>query len=603
VKSFRLPVLVVLVILSGVTGTESYGGSLDSLHIRDRDSTKIIIDTETVPAAIRSRGHQLSVLFPLGFMPREESGSAGFWQTEIRPQYANEVFVHESRMTTRLRPEIPLRYLPRHSLAGIRLFPGDSITFPLRSYYLRRRAEPMVNLVYKEGDYGLSALSIGLAANITRDTHLHLAREGTGYVGQYGIDGLETENYYLGIHHKVSEQTRFRYSTFYTKDRNNWTYATPAPGRLGSESTSWYQHFLYWNSKYGNSEWDYGLRLGSQRLWLNQSAGRQRLTELQRGAWLRYHRGFGENLAISAEYNGTEHQLEITADKIDTEMWHRIQVGINYSNDFVQIEANPQLLEINRDETASHFLGDATATVRPFPWISLNGMYKVEVFAAPYQWRKSPNRVNTQGSISRLTQFRKTLFDVRLKPTDGITFSGGATMNAYTDWHRLTYRMNAARTDSILTHEALSGEFTGLYAGFEMRAFDWLHLGTRYDVYPSVTQELPELWSRQAATGWIEVQRFFFNNNLLFHTYAEGGIILSRQPVGWHPVLQSLTLYSRFDNPSGQSFVHLGLIGDVGPFTISTSFYNLLGNNLTYAIDQRTQTQVFYLGIRWQLWN
>jgi hypothetical protein len=100
------------------------------------------------------------------------------------------------------------------------------------------------------------------------------------------------------------------------------------------------------------------------------------------------------------------------------------------------------------------------------------------------------------------------------------------------------------------------------------------------------------------------VRRFFFNNNLLAHMFVEGGLFLQRQFTGWNPALQSLTRYPQSNlslNPT--NYIHVQFIGEIGPFTITTSFYNALGTNIAYAVDQRPHSTLFFLGVRWQLWE
>ncbi len=131
----------------------------------------------------------------------------------------------------------------------------------------------------------------------------------------------------------------------------------------------------------------------------------------------------------------------------------------------------------------------------------------------------------------------------------------------------------------------------------------WLSLGSQYVSYPGMSQVLPELWSRQSVTNWLHVQRYFFQNNLLLHLYTENSIYLSRQPSGWSPSVQSITYYPNFAAPPLSANIHLYLIGEVGPFTISTSFYNIVAYQLRYALDQRAHFPIFFLGVRWQFWN
>ncbi|MEJ2052149.1 MAG: hypothetical protein P8Y60_20345, partial [Calditrichota bacterium] len=85
--------------------------------------------------------------------------------------------------------------------------------------------------------------------------------------------------------------------------------------------------------------------------------------------------------------------------------------------------------------------------------------------------------------------------------------------------------------------------------------------------------------------------------------YAEGGGLFSRQPVGWQPILQSLVYYPRIERLNPGFFMHLALIGEIGPFTISASFYNMVAYNLRYAINQRGQVPMFFLAVRWQFWD
>ena len=103
----------------------------DSLHVRLPDSTNIVMDTETVPASVRSRGHQLVANIPLGFIPRDETGLTGFWQTDLLPQYFNAFTIQGFEIRSRLRPEVPLRYVPQHSLISFSFYDNFELDYPL----------------------------------------------------------------------------------------------------------------------------------------------------------------------------------------------------------------------------------------------------------------------------------------------------------------------------------------------------------------------------------------------------------------------------------------------------------------------------------------
>ena len=577
--------------------------SIVSLHVRDPDSTNIIHDTETVPVAIRSRAHELTVLNPLGFFPREESATAGYWSTSMGTQYGQPVSIHNLEVRTRLRSQIPLRYFPEHSLAGFSLSPVDSTGYPLKTLMLERQQEPMVNLVYKEGDYGLGAVSVGVATDITEKTHLHLSRESESYIGRYAIDGIEIERYSLEIHHRISDSTRFLYNTLFSKDRNNWTYATPTPARFGGESSSWYKHSLRWNTSTHHGLWDYGIRLGSMRLWLNRSPAQQQLTEIQRGGWLGYRHEFSSTVQVSGTYNFLQFGLDNEGTSKVQENWHKFIMNSQWDLNALRIELNAQLLGVDRNNWDLYVLPEFNGEYRITDWLSVNGKVASTVSYAPYQWEVTPERVDSLSGIHRPTRDQMFSGGIQFDPFAALSIKAGFQRHSYSNWHRLTYNMPGARTDSTLTHTTLTGQITGLTASADLALLDWITAGLRYDVYPEIRHILPELWSRQAAVSWLHAQRYFFKNNLLLHIYCEGGTYLSREPMGWNPMFQTVTYYPLFEPPPQTSYLHLIFVGDIGPFSISTSFYNALGENLIYAIDQRPQVQIFYLGVGWQLWN
>lgn len=585
-----------------VPGTDLAGKPLDSLHVRNPDSTRIIMDSETVPGAVRSRSHQMTILRPVGFFPREESGASGYWQMAPGPQYGRTILIHGLELDTRLRPGWPLRYFPQHSLIGIAPVSTDSTGYPLRSHLLERREEPMVDLVYKEGDYGLSAVSVGVATDITDDTHLHLSREGEGFVGQFGIDGLETERYYLGVHHRVSDSTRFLYSTFYARDNSTWTTATPAPNSFGSESSSWYQHLLRWNSQTRFGEWDYGLRLGSQRLWLNKTAERGQMTELQRGGWLGYHFQLNNAIGIQWRYSGVQYVLDGSSSNLQRELWHRLQGGATIRFGEFSVKVHPEIVTVSTGDEV-YVLPNGNVSYEPFDWITASVELAGTVTPIPYQWEQTSEKITIPTSSVEKTSTQNITSSLEITPFNFLSVTGGAEFTQYSNWHSLAYNMPAARTDSTLTLETVDGNHTGLFASAKFQVFEEFALGGRYDVYPSVSNILPELWTRQTITGWMQAQRYFFDNNLLLHVYLEGGTLLSRQPVGWNPRFQSLTHYPLFGDPESSVFMHAIIQGQIGAFTISTSFYNAAANNLIYALDQRPPATIFYLGMRWQLWN
>ena len=86
--------------------------------------------------------------------------------------------------------------------------------------------------------------------------------------------------------------------------------------------------------------------------------------------------------------------------------------------------------------------------------------------------------------------------------------------------------------------------------------------------------------------------------------FLEGGLFLQRNFTGWNPALQSLTRYPAEGlSLDPTNYLHVQFIGEIGPFTITSSFYNVFGTNIAYAVDQRPHSTLFFLGVRWQLWD
>ncbi len=578
--------------------------SVDSLHIREPDSTQIILDTETVPIAIRSRLHELMIMHPPGFFPREETGNTGFWQGVTGPQYGNVIYIQNHRIRTRLRPTIPSRYFPEHAIIGFRFREDGQLQYPLRTHILEKGEEPLVNVAYKKGDYALNDLSISLAADITEQTHLHLAREGEGYVGPYALEGLENERYYAAVHHQVSDSTIFFYNTFYTRDQLNWTTALPNMQQIGDEFSSWYYNQLEWRTTHHLGTLYGGLNLGSHRLWLNRTAGTTQLMEVQRGGWIGARASLGGLLLseLFYRYNIFQHQSE-TTPRTD-EHWHHLRFRAYYQGSNVNLEAGATQIGLNRvSRWDLLLLPEFRISYSWWDILTVTGRYRREVSAPPRQWSYGENPLLERNGRPALTRLDRLQAGVEFQVTDWSSLQFIAEHIRFQDWYTLIHASSAGDAGTSLMARQSAGRLIGLHSRVGIDPFPWLSLGSQYISYPQMTQVVPELWSRQSVTSWLHLQRYLFQNNLLLHLYVENGMYFSRQPSGWSPAIQSITYYPGLAAPAASACIHLYLIGEVGPFTLSTSFYNILAYQLRYALDQRAHFPVFFLGVRWQFWN
>lgn len=595
-------VMVVLFFLNNVEA-QSISSSADSMNIRNPDSTQIVIDTETVPAVIRSRNQELTVLYPLGNFPREETANAGFWARTIGPQYGEVFFAGQFGMSSRFRPSVPLRYFPEHAITQFHFSGDDSVNYPLRLHILQRQAEPKVNVVYKKGDFALGALSVAMAVDVTEKTHLHLGRESESYVGQYGIDNIDAERYHLAAYHQLSDSTQFVYKTFYSKDRTNWGGGYPNLQKYGSESTSWYQNFIQWKTQFNGTQFDYGLHLGSQRLWLSGQRATGQPNELQRGGWFRAHRIISKQLSAGIRYEGEDYLL--SGDKMSdvAEMRHQVSGDLQFDSKNLTLEALAGGRYRSVPNTANDLFGKVKLSFAFAQHSIIGGEFKREIRYLPWQWALQSNLFSGTPPLNKSTPVNDLAGFIRWKPLRGLTFIARGGRLSFKDWYTLEYLQPAARTDSLLSVAPYSGSFSHFDVEVKIKPLKSAEAGVRYDLFPDLNQPLPEIWSQQSVTGWLHAERFFFKNNLLLHLYTEGGYFTDRQAVGWNPVLQSLTRYPLFRQPQDLGFVHLYFAGEVGPFTLGLSFYNLLHYNLQYAVDQRPQTNIFYLSVRWQFWD
>jgi len=578
--------------------------SIDSLHVRDPDSTRIILDTETVPIAIRSRLHELTIINPPGFLPREETGNTGFWQVNTSPQYDNALYVQNHQVRTRLRPTVPSRYFPEHAIIGFRFREDGQLRYPLRTHILERGEEPLVNVAYKKGDYAMNDLSISLATDLTEQTHLHLTREGEGYVGPYAMDGLENERYYISLHHQVGDSTMFLYNTFYTRDHLNWTTALPNIQKIGNEFSSWYYNQLEWQTTHHLGTMHGGLNLGSHRLWLNRTGGSTQLMELQRGGWLGARTSLFESLQTEVLYRFNVFQTQSETTPRDDEYWHRLRFRTGYQRSKINLEGEADLLGLSRyPQWEIHLEPKVRFSYTLWPFLTLTGGYQRDFSAPPRQWSYGEDPLLETGGTPALTQLDRWQVGIELHATDWSSLRLTAEHLQFQDWYTLIHSPSAGESGTSPAANPVDGQLTGLHLRAGIHPMPWLALGSQYVSYPGMSQVLPELWSRQSVTNWLHVQRYFFQNNLLLHLYAENSIYLSRQPSGWSPSIQSITYYPNFAAPPLSANIHLYLIGEVGPFTISTSFYNIVAYQLRYALDQRAHFPIFFLGVRWQFWN
>lgn len=580
------------------------GQPADSLHVRQADSTKVVLDTETVPAAIRSRMHELTILHPSGFFPREETATAGFWEARMAPQYGTTLQVYDHEIRTRLRPAVPLRYLVEHAIAGIRFNLTTDAQYPLRTHILQRKEEPTVNVVYKKGDFAFSALSVDAATDLSPATHLHLAREGERYAGLYGIEGIQNERYYLALHHQISDSTTLFYSTFYARDNLGWTSAVPGIQVLGSEFSSWYRHLVEWRTTGERITARAGLNMGSQRLWLSPPGQQQELTELQRGGWLGLNLPSGGRWQGGLTYRFNLFQMQSRESDLTAEQWHRLSVTPGFTGTSWQVHGRAEMLA--RRSSAGwrqFFLPALTASWQPVSRVRLRAGYHRTVRFPAWQWTQSTPYLQNAEDITGATDLQRGEVGIRYTPGDWGQVDLSAEYLWFRHWYRLTQQASLGVLDGALLAEPFTGKLPGGHARLTLHPWPWIAVGGRYDVYPSLPVPLPEIWSRQMVTGWVHLQQFFFQNNLLAHVYAEGGALLSRLSTGWQPILQSVIYYPRVQHPGPAFFAHLYLIGEVGPFTISASFYNILAYNLRYAVDQRPQSPMFFLAVRWQFWD
>ena len=575
----------------------------DSLHVRMPDSTRIVTDRETVPAAIRSRGHQLSLANPLGFIPREESGATGYWNASLSPQYDRTVSVRGIELRSRIRPAVPLRYLPQHSLIGVRFNIPDSLRYPLRMHSLKRPLEPMVDITYKKGDYALNSLSVNMAFDILDDTHIHLAREGNSYVGQYGIEGIQNERYHLAVHHRVSDSTTFLYQTLYTRDQISWTAATPVPRRLGNEKARWYHHLLQWKTTLQPVELGYGARLGSNRLNFPGDGFRRHWTEFQRGLWLDAGFQIMDTLPVRVGYEIEQFHVRQSRENPTNRYWHTVSLSGTYRQNSILLENTLQIRNISGDAGGRFLLDQFRGSYSPLSWWEIFVDYQRDLAVPPAQWSTSQRYVRSPETIGEATIFTTAGAGMGIRDLLNTHLTAQVQNIQYSDWYRLSYQHQIDRTDSLVTVESSSGQLRLLNVSLRTEPFSWLAFGGQGQWIPEYEQKLPEIWSALSAAGYLHFSHYLFNRNMLLHLYAEGGFYSDRLPVGWNPMLQSLTYYQERISPGTLFFTHLYAAGEVGPFTVSVSFYNALGANLQYVIDQRVQVPAFYLGVEWQFWN
>jgi len=575
----------------------------DSMNIRNPDSTQIVIDTETVPAVIRSRAQELSVLYPLGNFPREETANAGFWARNTGPQYGEVFYSNQFRIYSRFRPSVPLRYYPEHAITHFHFSGDDSVKYPLRLHMLQRQEEPKVNVVYKKGDFALGALSVAMAVDVTDKTHLHLGRESENYVGLYGIDNIDAERYYLAAWHQLSDSTQFIYNTFYSKDRTNWVGGYPNLQKYGSESTSWYQNFLQWKTQRGRTSLDFGLHLGSQRLWLSSERVNENPTELQRGVWFSVDKMISNHLSAGIRYVGEEYRLSGIKVSGASEMRHQMSGELQFENKFFTLEAEAGGRYRSVQNTANDLFGNVKLSFAFAQHSVLGAELKQEVRYTPWQWSLQKNLFVNPFPLNKSTPVTDMSGFLEWQPLQWISLQAAGGTTSFSDWYTLEYLQPAARTDSLLSITRYNGHFSHFNVEVTIKPLKSAEAGIRYDLFPDLNQPLPEIWSQQYVSGWLHAEQFFFKNNLLLHLYSEGGYFTDRQTVGWNPMLQSLTRYPLFRQPQDLGFVHLYFAGEIGPFTLGLSFYNLLHYNLQYAVDQRPQTNIFYLSVRWQFWE
>ncbi len=594
---------LIILALTLIAFSKTVANPSDSLNVRNPDSTQITIDTETVPAVIRSRRQELSVLYPLGNFPREETANSGYWAQTVGPQYGQSFFAGQFKIYSRFRPEVPLRYFPEHALTDFHFAGEDSVHYPLRMFILHRNQEPMVNVVYKKGDYALGALSASIALDITKKTHVHLARESESYVGLYGIDNINAERYYLAAYHQVSDRTRFVYNTFYSKDRTNWVGGYPNLQKYGTESTSWYQNFLEWKTQLDSTTLDYGLHLGSQRLWFSGLNLDDKPAELQRGLWLQAQRSIGQQFSAGIRYEGTQFVLSGNQISEMSEVWHELSGNLEYENSIMSINATAGLRHRTISGSANDIYGNLKLTIPLKAGFTFGGAIEQQVRYLPWQWASSNDLIAKPAPEKSATPVTSMIGFAHWQPSQWLVLKVSGGQYSFKNWYSLQYLEPGARTDSTLTLTKYNGHFSHLNAEVEIKPFQWIGAGLRYDVFPNLNQPLPEIWSQQFIAGWLHAERYFFKDNLLLHMYTETGYFTDRQPVGWNPMLQSLTLYPLFRQPQDLGFLHLYFAGEVGPFTLGLSFYNLLSQNLQYALDQRPQTNIFYLSVRWQFWD
>jgi len=308
-------------------------------------------------------------------------------------------------------------------------------------------------------------------------------------------------------------------------------------------------------------------------------------------------------LGLDVSYHITKYNFDNISTPQFSEQWHTLHGVLRFHRKYVVAEAGGNLIYRNAYSTLIAFEPQVVLRFIPIRAISIFGKYSGEHNVPPWQWTRSFSRITNPGSLTGESSLTKLTGGVQLQPWKWLVLTSEFIQTGYQDWYRLTYTSPIAQFDSSLTVQRLNGSGDQWASALVVHGGDWFDLGAKYSLYPGWTDIVPELWSRQQMSGWTHIQRYFFRDNLLVHVYVEGGMYMSREPVGWDPMLQSLTYYPLRTLPADLYYAHLLFAGEIGPFTISTSFYNFMGNNMIFAIDQRPQTELFYLGVRWQFWN
>jgi hypothetical protein len=241
-----------------------------------------------------------------------------------------------------------------------------------------------------------------------------------------------------------------------------------------------------------------------------------------------------------------------------------------------------------------------------FAGFQLTGESEYQVGVPPWSWMQLSEYVINPEEGSGETLSQRLRADLQWQPASWLTLKAGGRQYNFQEYHSLVYRnpSGISVTDSSVNIQISDEELLAATGTVAIRPAEWFSMGGTSMHILSETNSFAEAWANHSMNGWLHVRRFFFNNNLLAHMFVEGGLFLQRQFTGWNPALQSLTRYPQSNlslNPT--NYIHVQFIGEIGPFTITTSFYNALGTNIAYAVDQRPHSTLFFLGVRWQLWE